>query len=97
MEYTPENLKDLSDYLRAAAKEALKQEPPNHDNYQTFMDVVRQLEAIRYNPILFESILDAYEVDYSVMEATLDDVPLHINDSGILSVTIVKWRCTNGI
>ena len=97
MKYTAEDLKELSNYLRIAAKEALKQEPPNQDNYQTFMDVVRQMEAIKYNPILFESILEEYSVDYSVMEVPLDDVPLHINDSGILSVTLVKWRCTNGI
>ena len=95
MPYTKDDLKNLSDYLRVTANEALKQEPPNQEENQTLMEVVRQMEAIRYSPLLFESILEDYEVNFSVMEVPLEEVPLHINDSGIISRAIVKWRCTN--
>jgi len=97
MKYTEENLKDICEFLRLTAKEALKQEPSNQEDFENLMKLVRQFEAIRFNPILFESILEEYEVNYSLMEEPLEDIPLHINDGGIVSKTLVKWRCTNNI
>lgn len=95
--YTEEDLKSISDFLRLTAQEALKVEPPNQEDFESLMKLVRQLEAIRFNPILFESILEEYEVNYSLMEEPLENVPLHINDAGIISKTLIKWRCTNSI
>jgi len=95
--YTEEDLKSISDFLRLTAQEALKVEPPNQKDFESLMKLVRQLEAIRFNPILFESILEEYEVNYSLMEEPLENVPLHINDAGIISKTLIRWRCTNSI
>jgi len=95
--YDSEDIKSLADFSRLTAKEALKVEPPNQENFDTLMEFVRQLEAIRYNPMLFQTILEEYEVDFQLMEEPLEKVALHINDAGILSKTLVQWRCTNGI
>jgi hypothetical protein len=96
--YSTEGLKSLSDYLKTTAKEALKGEPPDQEGHDQLMEVARQLEAIRYNPLLFKTILKKYQIDYgTILEKPLKQVPLHINDAGILSKTIVQWRCTNKI
>ena len=93
--YTTEDITSIAEYARLVAKEALKKEPPETDDNQTLMELVRQLEVIRYNPLIFRSLLDRYEVGYSLMEEPLNRVALHINDAGILSKTLVQWRCTN--
>lgn len=93
--YTTEDITSIAEYARLVAKEALKKEPPESDDNQTLMEFVRQLEVIRYNPLIFRTLLDRYEVGYSLMEEPLNRVALHINDAGILSKTLVQWRCTN--
>lgn len=93
--YNSDDLKSLGKFLQLTAKEALRQEPPNEDDSQTLMELYRQIEAIGYNPLLFESLLEEYEVSYSLMEVPIEDVPRHINDAGIISKTLVEWRCTN--
>jgi hypothetical protein len=95
--YTKEDLQSLGEFLRLIADEALKQEPPNEEDSQDLMEILRQLEAIRYNPLLFQDVLESYEVDYALMVEPLDQVALHINDAGIISKTLVQWRCTNGL
>jgi len=94
--YTTEDLKSLGEYLKKVAEEkVIKEEENAKVDYQLLMSIVRQFEAIRYNPLLFKSILKQYVVDYALMEAPLNKIPLHINDSGIVSKTIVQWRCSN--
>lgn len=93
--YSSDDLKSLSDYLRVVAQEALKTEPPLNEDHDTLMALVRQLEAIRFNPLLFKSILKKYKVGYALMEVPLKRVALHINDAGALSKALVTWRCSN--
>ena len=93
--YTTEDLKNLGEYMKKVAAETIKQEPPNEEDFHILMEVFRQLEAIRFNPLLFKSILKTYKVGYALMEEPLKKIPLHINDSGIISKTIVQWRCSN--
>jgi hypothetical protein len=95
--YTTEDLKSLSDFLKLTAKEALKEEPSREEDHHEIMAVVRQLEALRFNPLLFQSLLEGYDLPFSLMEDSLDQVALHINDAGVLSKALVQWRCTNGI
>lgn len=93
--YSTDDLKNLGEYLRLIADEALKKEPPEKEDNRVLMAFYRQLEAIRFNPLLFKSLLKNYEVDYALMDEPLRRVALHINDAGILSKTLVQWRCTN--
>lgn len=83
--------------MKLTAKGALKKEPPQQEESQDLMTFYRQLEAIRFNPLIFKTILKKYEVNYSLMEEPLKKVALHINDAGIISKTLVQWRCTNGL
>lgn len=93
--YAKEDITSIADYARLVAKEALKLEPPNTQDNEDLMTFVRQLEAIRYSPLLFQSLLENYDVNFSLMEEPLNKVALHINDAGIISKTLVQWRCTN--
>ena len=95
--YSTDDLKNLGDFIRLTADEALKKEPPEKEDSQALMTFYRQLEAIRFNPLLFKSLLKNYEVDYALMDEPLKKVALHINDAGIISKTLVQWRCTNNI
>jgi len=95
--YSTDDLKNLGEFIRLTAKEALKKEPPEQQDSQDLMTFYRQLEAIRFNPLLFKTILKNYEVSYSLMEEPLKKVALHINDAGIISKVLVQWRCTNGL
>lgn len=58
----------------------------------TLEATAKQLQAIRYNPLLLESILEEYDVPYEILEVPLEDLPLHINDPKPLSQAICKWR-----
>ena len=95
--YTEEDLRNLSDFIKATAKEALKGESPDRDKHQELMTLVRQMEAISWNPLIFKSILEDYDVAYSLMNKPLDQVPLHINDSEHVAHVLIQWRLTNNI
>jgi|WetSurMetagenome_2_1015567.scaffolds.fasta_scaffold613451_1 hypothetical protein len=97
MPYTSDDLKSLSEYMKLCSFELVKkkaEDEKNEDKSIELLQVARQLEALRFNPLLFESLLDEYEVPYSILEESLDTVALHIND---ISKAIVEWRLTNGI
>lgn len=94
--YTAENLMDLAKYLKERYRE-LKKDKNNTEDPQPLMDLARQLDAIYYNELIFEDILKEYDVSYQLMEEPLDDMPLHLNDAGILSHELVSWRLTIGI
>jgi len=95
--YSTDDLKNLGDFIRLTANDLKKKDPPETEDNQTLMTFYRQLEAIRFNPLLFKSLLKSYEVDYALMDEPLKKVALHINDAGVISRTLVQWRCTNNI
>lgn len=67
------------------------------EDYLIIMDLVKQIEVLYYNPLIFQSILEEYDLPYSLMEEPLDMIALRINDAGILSKALIQWRLTNGI
>lgn len=88
--FNNEDLKSLADFLKLSSFELIKkkdEDPENENRSVEILQVARQLEVIRYNPLLFQSIL----------EEPLETVALHINDAGALSKAIVEWRCSNGV
>jgi hypothetical protein len=95
--YSTDDLKNLGDFIRLTADDLKKKDPPETEDNQTLMTFYRQLEAIRFNSLLFKSLLKNYEVDYALMDEPLKKVALHINDAGVISRTLVQWRCTNNI
>jgi hypothetical protein len=95
---TSDDLKSLRTYLKQAADEALAIEPPDSEGAERLIKISRQIEVIRYNPLIFQDIIEEYDVDYAVvMEKPVDDLPMYINEAGILSKTLVKWRLSNNV
>jgi hypothetical protein len=92
--YNEDDLKDLAAHLKEQARERIKQEPPDEDGYNELVAVARQLEVIRFNPLLFQKILKNYDVEYDLLSRPIKEVPLHINDAGLLSNVLVRWRCS---
>ena len=100
MTYTVDDLKSLSDYMKRCSFELIKKKDEDEKNEEKsieLLQVARQLEAIRFNPLLFESIIEEYDVPYSILEEPLEKVALHINDAGAISKAIVEWRRSNGV
>jgi hypothetical protein len=95
--YSTDDLRNLGEFVKTSAAEAKKKDPPETEDSQALMTFYRQLEAIRFNPLLFKTLLKDYEVEYSLMDEPLKKVALHINDAGIISRVLVQWRCTNGV
>lgn len=95
--FKEKDLKDLAAHLRDQSKELLKKEAPDSEGAEQLKKLSRQLEAIRYNGMLFQSILENYDVDYDLMVEPLERLPLRISDAGVLSKVLVKWRLSNNI
>lgn len=96
--FTSDDIRSVTAYLKESAKEALSQEPSDPEGAEQLIKVARQFEVIRYNPFLFQDILDEYDVDYAALMAIpVDDLPMHINDAGVISKAIVKWRLSNNV
>ena len=56
----------------------------------------RQLEVLKYEPMMVEALLEEYEVPFNVIEVPLEDLPLHMNDEGIITEVLCKWRFQRG-
>jgi len=95
--FSESNLRDLAAHVKEQASEYAEKEDHDDEILQNLIAFRRQLEVIRYSPMLFESILETYDVDYNLMGISLEELPLHINDAGMLSNIIVRWRLTQGI
>ena len=61
------------------------------------MAVARQIEVLHYNPMLFDSLLEEYEIQAGPLDQPLDQLPLHINDCGAVSQAVVRWRLQRGV
>jgi len=106
------SIEALANHLREKAGQLEKEQEaappapivPSHTDEET-VDYVhqmrklsRQLDVIEYNPLLLADILEEYAVHYgSSLEEPLEEMPLHINDEDIVSVTIAKWRLENNL
>ena len=71
--------------------------PEKEDDAAQLNILARQLEAIRYNPLLLLDILEEYDVPFSVLEIPLEELPMHINNQGILTKVICEWRFEKGV
>lgn len=93
--YTQEDLKNLVKYLEERVQEEKKDKDADHTKLEPVTKLVKQIQAIRYNPLLFSDICKYYEVDYLLMGCPTEELPLHINDKGYLSQILIKWRLSH--
>jgi len=87
--YTKEQLKNLYDFLREKAKEVSEEEA------QPIVDFYKQLQAIRYSPLIFKSICKKY-INYEMMSCPLKKTLTHINDKEFLNQLLIRWRLESG-
>ena len=104
MNFTEDLLKDLSEHLHSTARdierEAEKEGSIQEDveaTVHTLRKLARQIEVINYQPFIFSSILEEYDLDVGPLDEPLENVPLHINDTSPTAQVIIKWRLSNGV
>lgn len=111
--FSSDDLRDLTRYLKERADDLRKKESigtvktsvgsfgitsvtPTEESHQ-LVALARQVEALRYNPMLFADLLEQYDVEAGPMDQPLDQLPLHINDCGVISQAVVRWRLQRGV
>ena len=67
------------------------------DDVHAVRSLARQLEAIGYDPILFESLVEDYNLNVGSLEGPIENAPLHINDESAVEQAVVKWRLENAV
>jgi len=109
MYVTEEHLRSLAAYLMTTAADIGKREksgdpgkppaedPAAEDNKHALKSLARQIEVIDYNPVLFESILETYDLHVGSLEGPIENAPLHINDESAVEQAVVKWRLENAV
>jgi hypothetical protein len=90
-----EDLRELGKHL----DEVLKNPPEgtSDEDEQKVRQLRRLLQPIHYNPLIFQDSMREYEYSEILDEMPLDELPLHINDHGLLSEVLVKWRLTKRV
>ena len=111
--FSADDLRDLTRYLKDRADDLRKKEDlgtvqtaigafgitsvqPTEESH-TLMALARQIEVLHFNPMLFDSLLEEYDVQAGPMDKPLEDLPLHINDCGVISQAVVRWRLQRGV
>jgi len=109
MHVTEEHLRSLAAYLMTPAADIDKrakgsdpgkpppEDPAAEDNKHALKSLARQIEVIDYNPVLFESILESYDLHVGSLEGPIENAPLHMNDESAVEQAVVKWRLENAV
>jgi len=92
--FTDDDLKDFVDYTQEFLKglKADKNVKVDPEEEKALKDLTRQIIAMYYNAMVFESYVMSYAAGKYLLENDLSQLPLHINDDGLVSRAIVKWR-----
>ena len=108
---TEELLRDLAAYLMETARDLERKDEeagtitmnsspagdavqdPIHD----MRKLARQIEVLDYNPLLFSSLLEEYDLQVGPLDTPLENVPLHVNDESPVAQAIVTWRLSKGV
>lgn len=74
-------------------------DPPQvtEDPVHSIRKFARQIEVLGYSPLLFQTLLENYDLNIGSLEGPLENVPLHVNDEDPVSLAVVKWRLANAV
>jgi hypothetical protein len=110
MHLTEDHLRSLTTYLHTLADDLEKKAegtttlltPSNpealpQDSIHDMRKLARQIEALSYNPILFESLLEEYDIKAGPLDEPLEQVPRYINEEDPVALAVVKWRLENAV
>jgi hypothetical protein len=71
--------------------------PDTEDPIHTLRKLGRQIQILDYDPVLFESMLEDYDLNVGPLDKPLEEVPLYMNDEDPVAIAIVKWRLENAV
>ena len=91
--YDDDDLRDFVEYSKDYFKHLKKDDPEyEEEGHQKVEELVRIIMSFRYNSLLFEDYIKRYTARDYLIGKDLKQLPLHINDEGLLSKVIIKWR-----
>lgn len=94
--YEEKHIRTLHKYLKEKISEENKKESHDSEAVDRLLNLQRAIEAIYFNPLLFNDMFEQYDLG-DILSYPLEDLPLHINDQGMISETLVKWRLSERI
>ena len=96
--FTEDDIRDLDRYLREHLTQIAGEKDSKvcDEDFQVIGEFERLLRDIRHDPLLFEGLLEHYEMGVTT-EVSFEDLLLHLNDEGILTQLIMKWRLERGV
>ena len=92
--YTNEELRGFVQYAKEYCSK-LKKEDVDDDELKALNELVMIIVTMQYNAMLFESFIMGHSAHDYLLSKDLQKLPLHINDAGLTSTVIVKWRLNN--
>ena len=89
--YTEEDLRDFVKYAKEYCSN-LKKEDVENEELQKLEELVRILMSMYFNPMVFESYIQGHTSRDYLLSKDLEKLPLFMNEEGLVSTVIVKWR-----
>ena len=93
--YTEEDLRDFVTYAKDHLSKLKKEDAPpvaRTEDEKALEELIKILVTMRYNAMVFESFVKVSSKREYILKADLTQLPLHLNDEGLVSQVIVKWR-----
>jgi hypothetical protein len=92
--YTEDDLRDFVKYSKDYVAGLKADENDNSDpvEIKKLVDLTKVITSMYFNAMVFESFIKGNSVREYVFSSELDQLPLHMNDEGMVSQVIVKWR-----
>lgn len=87
--YTDDDLRDFSKYAAVKLKDAKDTPAPEKIPLEY---LIRLLTSMYHNAMVFESYIEGSTAQVYLLAEDLHQLPLHMNDDGLLSQVIVRWR-----
>ena len=89
--YSEEDLRDFEKYAKEFVR-TVDKEKHEKEEIDKVKDLIKIIVTLRYNAMVFESFIMGHSANDYILSKELNNLPLHINDDGLLSQVIIKWR-----
>jgi len=89
--YNEEDLRDFVKYVKEYVG-SMKKEDLDHEDHVKLEELIRIIITMQYNAMVFESYIQGHTSRDYLLSKDLQQLPLHLNDEGLVSKVIIKWR-----
>ena len=90
--YDSDDLRDFVKYSKEYLAGLPEEEKKDKESIDKVKELYKIIISLYYNAMLFEDYIKGYSASDYLLADDLSQLPLHINDEGLLSQVIVKWR-----